>query len=61
MEGKEELKNLLMCREFFFHVMADREIFSYVKNKKSLILIVNKKIKIINGAVWSDSLILLIH
>ena len=28
--------------------MVDREIFTYVKNKKQLILIVNKKFKIFN-------------
>ena len=33
-QDKEELKNLLMWREFFFHVMVDREISSYVKNEK---------------------------
>ena len=33
-EEKEELKNLLMCGEYSFHVMVDREIFIYVKNEK---------------------------
>ena len=36
-EEKEELKNLLKWDEFSFHVMADREIFTYLKNKKLLI------------------------
>ena len=42
-----------MCGKFSFHVMVDRELFTYVKNKKQLILIVNKKFKVVNGAVWS--------
>ena len=50
-----------MWGEFSFHVMIDREIFAYVKNKKQLILIIHKKFKIVNGVVWSDSLIFLIH
>ena len=33
-EGKEELKNLLKCGKFPFHVIVDREIFTYLKNKK---------------------------
>ena len=33
-ENKEKLKNLLMCGKFSFHVMVDRELFTYVKNKK---------------------------
>ena len=33
-EEKKEQKNLLMCGKFSFHVMVDREIFTYVKNKK---------------------------
>ena len=33
-EKKEELKNLLMWGKFSFHVMVDRELFTYVKNKK---------------------------
>ena len=61
LEEKEELKNLLMWGKFSFHVMVDCEIFTYVKNKKYVILIVNKKFKIVNGAVWSNSLIFLIH
>ena len=28
---RQELKNLLMWGEFSFHVMIDREIFTYVK------------------------------
>ena len=50
-EEKEELKNLLTWGEFSFHVMVDREIFTYVKNEKQLILIVNN----------SHSLIFLIY
>ena len=41
--------------------MVDSELFTYVKNKKKLTLIVNKKLKIVNGVVLSNSLILLIH
>ena len=33
-EEKEELKTLLMWVKFSFHVIVDREIFLYVKNKK---------------------------
>ena len=60
-EEKEELKNLLIRGEFSFHVMVDSEIFTYVKNEKELILIVNKKFKTVNGVVWSNSLTYLIH
>ena len=35
-EEKEELKNLLMWGEFFFHIMVDHEIIAYVKNKRRL-------------------------
>ena len=45
-----------MWGEFSFHVMVDRKIFTNVKNEKQLILIVNKKFKIVNVAVWSNSL-----
>ena len=45
-EEKAELKNLLKWGKFSFHVTVDREIFTYLKNKKYLILIVNKKFKI---------------
>ena len=50
-----------MLGEFSFHAMVDREIFTYVKNEKYLIWIVNKKLKIVNGAVWSNSLVFLMH
>ena len=33
-QEKEELKNLLMWGKFSFHVMVDRQLFTYVKNKK---------------------------
>ena len=33
-ERKEKLKNLLICGKFSFHVVVDRELFTYVKNKK---------------------------
>ena len=45
-EEKEELKNLLKWGKFSFYVMVDREIFTYLKNKKQLILIVDKNFKI---------------
>ena len=32
---KQELKNLVMWGEFSFHVMLDREIFTYVKMRNS--------------------------
>ena len=34
MKEKEELKNLSKWGKFFFYVIIDREIFSYLKNKK---------------------------
>ena len=37
--------------------MVNNQIFTYVKNKKQLILIGNKKFKTVTGAVWSNSLI----
>ena len=43
---KEELKNWLKCGKFSFYVIVDREIFTYLKNKKQLILEANKKFKI---------------
>ena len=45
-EEKEELKNLLKRGKFSFYVMVDRRIFTYLKNKKKLILLVNKKFKV---------------
>ena len=33
-EEKEELKNLLKKGKFFFYVLVDHEIFTYMKNKK---------------------------
>ena len=33
-EEKEEMKNLLMWGQYSFHVMVDRELLKYVKNKK---------------------------
>ena len=36
MEEKEELKNLLIWDNFSFHVMTDRELFTYVKNKQKV-------------------------
>ena len=50
-----------MLGQFSFHVMVECEIFTYVKNDKYLIWIVNKKFKIVNRAVWSNSLVFLIH
>ena len=45
-EEKEELKNLLKRGKFSFYVMVDRRIFTYLKNKKKLILLVHKKFKV---------------
>ena len=45
-EEKEELKSLLKWGKFSFYVMVDCKIVTYLKNKKQLILIVNKKFKI---------------
>ena len=45
-EEKEDLKNLLKWGKFSFYVMVDRKIFTYLKNKKYLILIGYKKFKI---------------
>ena len=45
-EEKEELKNLLKWGKFSYYVMVDRKIVAYLKNKKYLILKVNKKFKI---------------
>ena len=47
-EEEEELKNLLKDGRFSFYVIVDREIFTYLKNKKQLILEANKKFKIFN-------------
>ena len=33
-EEKKDLKNLLKCGKFFFYVMVDREVFTYLKNTK---------------------------
>ena len=54
-EEKEELKNLLMWGKFSFHVMVDRKLFTYVKNKKQLTLIVNYTLIIFNPLiVWNN-------
>ena len=45
-EEKEELKNLLKGGKFSFYVMIDDEVFTYLKNKKLLILEANKNLKI---------------
>ena len=31
---KQELKNLLMWGEFFFHIMLDREVFTYIRENE---------------------------
>ena len=43
---KEKLKNLLKCAKFSSCVILDSEVFTYLKNKKWLILEANKKFKI---------------
>ena len=45
-EEKKELKKLIKWGKFSFYLMVDSKIFTYLKNKKQLILIVNKKFKI---------------
>ena len=64
MKEKEELKNLSKWGKFSFYLMIDCEIFTYLKNKKSLIIIANKKFKwnniyhvLVNGVVWCNPLI----
>ena len=47
MEEKKELKNLIMWGNPSF-MLVDRELLTYVKNKKQLTLIINKKFKIVN-------------
>ena len=37
---------MLKSGKFSFHLKVDREMFTFVKNKKELILTVNKKLKI---------------
>ena len=44
---KEELKNLLMSGKFSVYIMVVRELFTYVKNKKWLTLIVNKSSRLL--------------
>ena len=43
---KEGLENLSKCGKFSFYVMVDCESFTYLNNKKHLIITVNKKFKI---------------
>ena len=65
-EEKEELENLLKWGKFSFYVTVDREIFTCLKNKKYVILIVQDFQFLIgtihhvrvNGAIWSNSLTL---
>ena len=45
-ETKGRTENLLKWGKFSFYGIVDCEIFTYLKNKKYLILIVNKKFKI---------------
>ena len=45
-EENEELKNFLEWGKFSFYIMVDHEIFVYLKNKKQLVLIVDKMFKI---------------
>ena len=46
MEEKEELKYLLKWGKFSLYLIVDREISTYLKNKKQLISVINKKFKI---------------
>ena len=45
-EKKEELKNLLKYSKSSFYVIVVSQVFTYLKNKKQLILVVNKKFTI---------------
>ena len=45
-ERKGRTENLSKWGKFSFYVMVDCESFTYLKNKKHLIIIVNKKFKI---------------
>ena len=45
-EEKEELKNLLKYSKSSFYVIVVSQVFTYLKNKKQLILVVNKKFTI---------------
>ena len=49
-EEKEELKNLLNWRKFPSYVMVDGEVFTYLKNNKELILIV-QYLRFLNGTI----------
>ena len=40
-EERPELRNLLKWGNFSYYVMVDREIFTYLKKKKELILSVS--------------------
>ena len=51
-EEKEELKNLSKGGKFSFYVMIDDEVFTYLKNKKLLILEANKNLKIFD--FWTE-------
>ena len=51
-EEKEELKNLLKGGKFSFYGMIDDEVFTYLKNKKLLILEANKNLKIFD--FWTE-------
>ena len=53
---KQELRNFLMWGLLSCHVRSRN--FHVGENEKYLILIVNKKFKIVNGAGWSNSLII---
>ena len=63
---------MLKMGKFSFYILVDSKIFTYLRNKKELILIVSKKFRLlisklknnhatVNGAVWSDPLIFLTH
>ena len=45
-EEKGKLKNSLKLGKFSFPGMVDHEIFTYLKSKKQIILVVNRRFKI---------------
>ena len=51
---KEKLKTTLKWEKFFFDVILDREIFTYLKNKNYLILMVNSRNLNFSSFNWNN-------
>ena len=51
---KEKLKTTLKWEKFFFDVILDREIFTYLKNKSYLILTVNSRNLNFSSFNWNN-------